>query len=79
MKVKEENEKAGLKLNIQKTKIMASSPIQFSSVQLRPTLCDPMNHSTPGLPVLHQLPESTQTHVHCVGDAIQPSHLKIRK
>ena len=33
-----------------------------------------MNHSTPGLPVYHQLPESTQTHVHCVGDAIQPSH-----
>ena len=36
--------------------------------------CDPMNRSTPGLPVHHQLPESTQTHVHCVGDAIQPSH-----
>ena len=33
-----------------------------------------MNHSTPGLPVHHQLPESTQTHVHCVSDAIQPSH-----
>ena len=39
-----------------------------------PTLCDPMNHSTPGFPVHHQLPESTQTHVHRVGDAIQPSH-----
>ena len=68
MKVKEESEKAGLKLNIQKTKIMASSPIssvQFSSVaQSCPTLCDPMNHSTPGLPVHHQLPEATQTHVH---------------
>ena len=38
------------------------------------TLCDPMNHSMPGLPVHHQLPESTQTHVHRVGDAIQPSH-----
>ena len=38
------------------------------------TLCDPMNHSTPGLPVHHQLPESTQTHVHWVGNAIQPSH-----
>ena len=37
-------------------------------------LCDTMNHSTPGLPVHHQLPESTQTHVHWVGDAIQPSH-----
>ena len=38
------------------------------------TLCDPMNHSTPGLPVHHQLPESTQNHVHWVSDAIQPSH-----
>ena len=48
---------------------------QFSSVaQLCPTLCDPMNHSTPGLPVHHQLPEFTQTHVHRVSDAIQPSH-----
>ena len=48
---------------------------KFSSVtQLCPTLCDPMSHSTPGLLVHHQLPESTQTHVHCVGDAIQPSH-----
>ena len=48
---------------------------QFSSVvQLCPTLCDTMNHSTPGLPVHHQLPEFTQTHVHRVGDAIQPSH-----
>ena len=50
--------------------------VQFSSVaQLCPTLCDPMNHSTPGLPVHHQLPEFTQTHVHRVSDAIQPSHL----
>ena len=39
-----------------------------------PTLCDPMNRSTPGLPVHYQLPEFTQTHVHRVGDAIQPSH-----
>ena len=39
-----------------------------------PTLCDPMNRNTPGFPVHHQLPESTQTHVHRVGDAIQPSH-----
>ena len=38
------------------------------------TLCDPMNHSTPGLPVHHQLLEFTQTHVHQVSDAIQPSH-----
>ena len=49
--------------------------VQFSSVdQLCPTLCDPMNRSRPGLPVHHQLPEFTQTHVHQVGDAIQPSH-----
>ena len=52
--------------------------IQFSSVQfsrsLCPTLCNPMNRSTPGLPVHHQLPEFTQTHVHWVGDAIQLSH-----
>jgi len=125
MKVKEESEKVGLKLNIQKTKIMSSGPItswqidrdkletvadfiflgskitvdgdcsheikrllllgrkvmtnlssvQFSSVaQSCPTLCDPMNCSTPGLPVHQQLPEFTQTHVHRVSDAIQPSH-----
>ena len=49
--------------------------VQFSSVtQSCPTLCNPMNHSTPGLPVHHQLPEFTQTHVHRIGDAIQPSH-----
>ena len=49
---------------------------QFSSVtQLCPTLCDPMNRSTPGLPVHHQLQEFTHTHVHWVADAIQPSHL----
>ena len=48
---------------------------QFSSVaQSCPTLCDPMNCSTPGLPVHRQLPEFTQTHVHRVSDAIQPSH-----
>ena len=78
MKVKEESKKAGLKLNTQKTKIMAFSPIssiQFSSVtQLCPTLCDPMNRSTPDLPFHHQLLEFTQTHVHLVGDAIQPFH-----
>ena len=125
MKVKEESEKVGLKLNIQKTKIMASGPItsweidgeivetvshfifggpkitadggyshemkrrlvlgrkvndQPNSVQFRSvtqscqTLCNPMNRSTPGLPVHHQLPEFTQTHFHRVDDAIQPSH-----
>ena len=49
--------------------------VQFSSVaQSCPTLCDPMDCSTPGLPVHHQLPQPTQTHVHRVSDAIQPSH-----
>ena len=49
--------------------------IQFSSVaQSCLTLCNPMNHSTPGLPVHHHLLEFTQTHVHRVSDAIQPSH-----
>ena len=52
-----------------------SRSVQFSSVaQSCPTLCDPMNRSTPGLPVHHQLPEFTQTHVHRVGNAIQLSH-----
>ena len=54
--------------------------VQYSSIQLSsvaqscPTPCDPMNHSTPGLPVHHQLLEFTQTHVHRVSDAIQASH-----
>ena len=129
MKVKEGSEIAGLKLNIQKTNMMASSPVpswqidggkmgtvtnfiflgskittdgacsheikrhlpfgrktvkilssvsvqfQFISVaQSCLTLCDPINCSTPGLPVHHQLPEFTQIHVHQVSDAIQPSH-----
>ena len=47
---------------------------KFSSVQSCLTLCNPMDCSTPGLPVHHQLPEFTQTCVHWVGDAIQPSH-----
>ena len=65
MKVKEETEKVGLKLNIQKTQDygIQSHSFQFSSVtQSCLTLCDPMNRSTPGLPVHHQLPEFTQTH-----------------
>ena len=49
--------------------------VQFSSVaQFCPTLCDPMDYSTPGLPIHHQLPESTQTHACGVNDVIQPSH-----
>ena len=58
---------------------MSPERFQFSSVQSLScvrllTLCDPMNHSTPDLPVHHQLPKFTQTHVHRVGDVIQPSH-----
>ena len=53
---------------------MEKGSIQFSSVaQSYLTLCDPMNRSTPGLPIHQQLPEFTQTHLHRVGDAIQPS------
>ena len=53
--------------------ILTDTSVQFSSVtQSCPTLCDPMNRSTPGLPVHHQLPEFTQTYIHT--DAIQPSH-----
>ena len=55
--------------------IVLKGGMRFSSVaQLCPTLCNPMNLSTPGLPVHHQLLEFTQTHVHWVSDAIQPSH-----
>ena len=54
------------------------SSVQFSSLaQSCPTLCNPMNRSTPGLPVHHQLLEFTQTHVHRVADAIQPSHPRL--
>ena len=59
----------------QNLSIKSFSSVQFGSLaQSCPTLCDPMNHSTPGLPVHHHLPEFTQTHVLQVGDAIQPSH-----
>ena len=55
--------------------MQALSSVQFSSVaQSGPTVCDPMNRSTPDLPVHHHLPEFTQTRVHQVSDAIQPSH-----
>ena len=54
---------------------MSNISVQFSSVtQSCPNLCDPMDCNTPGLSVYHQLSEFTQTHVHWVGDAIQPSH-----
>ena len=68
-----------LMLNNKNSQTQKNTPFvavdQLSSVaQSCLTLCDPMNRSTPGLPVHHQLPEFTQTHVHRVGDAIQPSH-----
>ena len=62
-----------LKLQNLKTETLGSDQIR-SVAQLCPTLCDPMNRSTPGLPVHHHLLEFTQTHVHWVSDAIQPSH-----
>ena len=54
--------------------VLRGSESESEAAQLCPTLCDPMNHSTPGLPVHHQLPEFTQTRIHQVSDAIQPSH-----
>ena len=70
---------SGVAQSLTRLKRLSSSKItfnlQFSSVaQSYPSLCDPMNHSMPGLPVHHKLPEFTQTHVHQVRDAIQPSH-----
>ena len=62
-------------LNYSKLITDISSDQIRSVAQSCPTLCEPMNHSTPGLPVHHQLPEFTETHVHRVSDAIQPSHL----
>ena len=76
MKVKEESEKATSTFN----KLRSWHPVPFSSIQFISvaqscsTLYNPMNRSTLGLPVHHQLPEFTQTHVHRVGDAIQLSH-----
>ena len=58
-----------------RSELLKTWSVQFSSVaQSCLTLCDPMNHSMPGLPVHHQLLEFTQIHVHQVSDAIQPSH-----
>ena len=66
---------SGRKSPCLRNRTSAPFPWKFSSVtQSCPTLCDPMNRSTPGLPVHHQLPQFTQTHVHRVSDAIQPSH-----
>ena len=74
MKVKEDTEKFGLKLNIQETNIMVSSPISSVESLSHVRLCDLMDCSMPPLPVHHQLPELTQTHVHQIGDAILPPH-----
>ena len=64
-----------LRLSFQPSSGKSIHTYQLSSVaQLCPTICDPMNRSTPGLPVHHQLSEFTQTHIHRVSDAIQPSH-----
>ena len=61
-------------MQVRKQELELDMEQQFRSVaQLCPTLCNPMNRSTPGLPFRHQLPESTQTHVRQVSDAIQPS------
>ena len=61
--------------DVHQKNLLKNSSVQFNSVaQSCPTLFDPVDCSTPGLPVHHQLPEFTQTHVHGVGDAIQPSH-----
>ena len=66
---------AGIKIARRTINNLRYADVQFSSVAHScPTLCDPMNRSMPGLPVHHQLLEFTQTHVHRVGDAIQPSH-----
>ena len=67
--------KPAKRLDILHSSIFKNKDFQFSSVtQSCPTLCDPMNHKMPGLPVHHKLPEFTETQVHRVSDAIQPSH-----
>ena len=63
---------------LQSDSLPSEPSVQFSSVtQSCLTLCDPMNHSTPGLPVHHQLPEFTQTHVHRVGDGHDPTMVMV--
>ena len=75
MPINAQSLKNALLISLCHVTILSFSSLQFGSVsQSCPNLCNPMNRSTPGLPVHHQLPESTQTHVHLVGDAIQPSH-----
>ena len=59
---------------IYSSKFKEAAAATAKSLQSCLTLCNPMDCSTPGFPVHHQFPELTQTHVHCIGDAIQPSH-----
>ena len=74
-KESDKTDRLSLSFNEKVTTILGTDSDQIRSVaQSCPTLCDPMNRSTPGLPVHHQLPEFTQTHVQRVSDAIQPSH-----
>ena len=75
MPINAQSLKNALLISLCHVTILSFSSLQFGSVsQSCPNLCNPMNRSTPGLPVHHQFPESTQTHVHRVSDAIQPSH-----
>ena len=68
-------EKIGIQHTMAKALTLELNLAQFSSVaQPCPILCDSMKCSRPGFPVHHQFPELTQTHVHCIGDAVQPSH-----
>ena len=72
-----EEAQAGIKIagrNINNLRYADAAAAAAKSLQSCPTLCDPMNCSTPGLPVHQQLPEFTQTHVHRISNAIQPSH-----
>ena len=67
--------KVKLEINVVTDELEVVSPVPLSALaQSCPTLCEPMNRSMPGLPVYHRLLEFTQTHVHRVSDAIQPSH-----
>ena len=72
LKVFEEEQE--LKYTVFCLNVLSRSDQIRSVAQSCPTLCDPMNRSTPGLPVHHQHPEFTETHIHRVSDAIQPSH-----
>ena len=77
---RKQDSRSSLSVQFQELEMCSVNSVQFSSVQFSsvaqscPTLCEPMDCSTPGLPVHHQFPEVAQTHVHRVGDAIQPSH-----